>query len=328
MLRYCALTDPRLRARHVLALDREGHIRADLERQRRRSWPAARRRPASAAAAVPPALRNAPAARSGRTSLQAATASSSARSQPRSRDRCVAGDARCFISSAAPSVSNSASATSADDEQPRGRAPGRPAGVRDPSRSTCRAMAARCRHAGTRPKTMPAVIDRPSRTAEHRADRWLTPVQRRALSPGASCEQHRQRPVRHQHAGDAADDGQQHAFDQQLPTMTPVLAPSAAFSAISCSRSVASASSQVGDVYAGDEQDEAHRRQQDEQRRPHAAVTRIAQGLDERTSRDRPPHSGSSFVESLQARRPGRCAGLLGRDAWPQPRDDIEVVRA
>jgi hypothetical protein len=83
---------------------------------------------------------------------------------------------------------------------------------------------------------------------------------------------------------------------------------------------------QIGDIDAGDQENESHRREQDQKGRAHAAVELIAQRLDE--CRLAVVDGVRVFLLESRQHDVQRAARLPGRHAWPQPRDDVEGVRA
>ena len=123
-----------------------------------------------------------------------------------------------------------------------------------------------CR-AGASPKRSPVASDSSDENSQH------APVDGDLVYPWNVARADRgQGPLQHEgeaDAQDAAADGEQHAFRQELPGKTARPRAEGGADGELALTPGAARQEKVGDVGSGDEQDEPDRRRQHEERRPH-----------------------------------------------------------
>ena len=167
----------------------------------------------------------------------------------------------------APTSSMSASATWATtsaERSRRGRRQNRSA--RRPASARFSRSGLDARSAGTRPKMMPVAIDSTAAKASTRAS---TPTRSiRGTVVGRDATNSLDRPRSQQHAERAAGQRHHHALGQQLLHDAPPIGAERAAHRDLALPALRSREHQVGEVRARDQQDERHRAEQHEQRRP------------------------------------------------------------
>jgi hypothetical protein len=122
-----------------------------------------------------------------------------------------------------------------------------------------------CR-AGASPKRSPVASDSSDANRSTRPSTATSSIHVARADRGQGPLQHEGEPD----AQDAAGDGEQHAFRQELPGKTPRPRAERGADGELALTPGAARQEKVGDVGSGDEQDEPDRRRQHEERRPHA----------------------------------------------------------